>query len=687
MASSFNKAVPMDTPTHTRSRSDSTITHLSPSPSFKEPPPKVRDDNVIIVTPSKFPSRAKREALVLQMPPPDPGGIFQPQMSGRNTPTYSPQTERENFESPTSVLPRHSRGLDFSRACTNLHHSTLPDQATPDSSPKVSHRSLKIPSRRQSVVSNINVESPRVGNNTAGFRPRSLGSTTAMTSDASEDASDSDEDMQSRYDPDEMLATPTSQKHHTVGAFTPSTSSRGENIRGGSVHHPSPDSRRFQPYRRVPRVGRGRGGRLAVLKTQHQNGTDDSSSSTDANDMSTDSPARRESISSVTNNLQISTSTHGTNTSNDSDNEVSPATFRFNSPQVVRRPVTRRSDMYPKSKGFTRIRAQLQEEASPVESDVRRDAEVVRQVRIGSGSQSFFPALNQPPTGDLSPDLTPTLLKDPADVFDVNDTDGLGVTLPTTEVSSVSSPATARRDDELSRPSFKESFFQQSRINTPPLYLPFSRHRSSSGISSEDIRMDSPAATSAGGPSSAGGSTSAGLSQSTSANPLSSQRSESESEVHLFPAPSLPSAPNLPTAAEITRKANAKRRRDDDYFDPTNIKRRAVSPGMSVHSSPVMGQSPVSSTGGWWYGPSKEKRESSSHSLGTSANGSGTPNGNQAELGKNGRSMSMGSSSGAANGNVSLMAPPSTPNLGARRVGLQQGMSDTNDGFVKMTLD
>ncbi len=35
----------------------------------------------------------------------------------------------------------------------------------------------------------------------------------------------------------------------------------------------------------------------------------------------------------------------------------------------------------PKTKGFARIRAALAEETAPVDADVRREAEVVRQVR------------------------------------------------------------------------------------------------------------------------------------------------------------------------------------------------------------------------------------------------------------------------------------------------------------------
>jgi hypothetical protein len=92
----------------------------------------------------------------------------------------------------------------------------------------------------------------------------------------------------------------------------------------------------------------------------------------------------------------------------------------------------------------------------------------------------------------------------------------------------------------------------------------------------------------------------------------------------------------VPTAAEITRKFSSKRRRDDD-FDPTSFKRRAVSPAMSVHNSPVT-QSPM-------------QRESW---------GTRPANNGEANKGPNGGPM--------------------------KRVGFQ-GMVDTNDGLMKMSIE
>lgn len=102
-----------------------------------------------------------------------------------------------------------------------------------------------------------------------------------------------------------------------------------------------------------------------------------------------------------------------------------------------------------------------------------------------------------------------------------------------------------------------------------------------------------------------------------------------------------------------------KRRRDDDY-DIAYVKRRAVSPGMSTQNSPVMTQSPSyrDSNGSWGQPPEKKKdsqnqsansdTSQSSHQAGSSRQGSG-----------------------------------SQP--GGKKLGLQ-GMVDTNDGLMKMSI-
>ena len=85
--------------------------------------------------------------------------------------------------------------------------------------------------------------------------------------------------------------------------------------------------------------------------------------------------------------------------------------------------------------------------------------------------------------------------------------------------------------------------------------------------------------------------------------------------------------------------------RDDD-FDPTYFKRRAVSPGLSLQNSPVLPQSP-----GWWGTP---------------------PQQNKVE-----RVASNGSGSGGQSQNAAGQP---------KRVGMQ-GMNDTNDGLMNMSIE
>jgi hypothetical protein len=163
---------------------------------------------------------------------------------------------------------------------------------------------------------------------------------------------------------------------------------------------------------------------------------------------------------------------------------------------------------------------------------------------------------------------------------------------------------------------FWDTFTDENSRTPPPTFIP---RGSSSGIS-EDILLDSP-------------SFSTPPFQPIPACSTSDNQGSSPSRS------ATPQPGTGPTAAEITRKVNNKRRRDDD-LDPTSFKRRAVSPGMSVHNSPVM-QSPMQRDVTPW--------------------GSRPPS--NGEAGKTGS-------------NVGPM----------KRVGFQ-GMVDTNDGLMKMSIE
>lgn len=109
--------------------------------------------------------------------------------------------------------------------------------------------------------------------------------------------------------------------------------------------------------------------------------------------------------------------------------------------------------------------------------------------------------------------------------------------------------------------------------------------------------------------------------------------------------------PTKLTVFDKPRKGN-KRMRDDD-FDPTYFKRRAVSPGLSVQNSPVLPQSP-----GWWDVKPKTGRDMSNVSVSGDRVGS----------------------TGSVSSNIS------SGMNGVKRIGIQ-GMIDTNDGLMNMSIE
>jgi hypothetical protein len=168
---------------------------------------------------------------------------------------------------------------------------------------------------------------------------------------------------------------------------------------------------------------------------------------------------------------------------------------------------------------------------------------------------------------------------------------------------------------------------------TPP---PPSFPRTGSSAMSEDMNMDSPST-----------STSLTSTYATTGGPdhnmFAGFMSRSSTPQPLVPL----------TAADVLKKSS-KRRRDDD-LDVYSIKRRAVSPGVSVHNSPVMSQSPAQRDGGLW---GRAQRE-------PSISGGGHAAGERSNSG----------------GSIAL-----TPSLGPKRVGLQS-MTDTHDGLMNMSIE
>lgn len=595
-----------------RSLSDSTP-KLEPSPKFREPTRMSKDDNTIIASPitPRRPDFLSR-GLSLQMPPRESPGMPSPAHFAARVP-LSPQLDARNtYASPGSLLPRRSRGAEFSRACTNLHHSTVPDQSSPDSSPTITQKGIKIPPRRPRSNSML-LDSPNVslhggwshGDRTAPSS--SVGSINMMGSEDSSSSSDEVDPLDPEDRDDPMITTPQAK----TNMLFPGLNTGNNNIwpslfsPGGQPNFASMHRARLRKARsrKSSSSASGHSSMASPGPASPPNGKDSGYFAREA--AMRKAGSRRESLSIFANDLHISSG-------NDSGDEAAnlPQT-----PGVVRRPVTRRGNLLPKSRQFGRIKAELFEEAAPIDSEFRREAEIIRQVRESDADPE-----RPSGTAQSSPNLLPT----------VPGLDGPLEGVPEEESeSNMSLDGTTSKglfgafgSLHSGRNSMSNGFWNQRAAHTPPPSFP----RAESSAMSEDMNMDSPFVGTHGSEQNTGWASRAST-----------------------PGPMQP-----PTAAEALKKSN-KRRRDDD-FDEASIKRRAVSPGVSVSNSPVISQSPAQRDSNLWGAATKASRETSI---------SGQSHG---ERSNSGGSMSM------------------TPTLGPKRIGLQ-GMTDTNDGLMKMSIE
>lgn len=255
-----------------------------------------------------------------------------------------------------------------------------------------------------------------------------------------------------------------------------------------------------------------------------------------------------------------------------------------------------------------------------MDSEVRREAEIIRQVREADDGPSL--------TAQSSPSLLPTVpgLDGPLEGVPEEESES-NMSLDGSTTKGLF--GTFGSLHSTHRNSVSSDFWNQRAAQTPP---PPTFPRAESSAVSEDMSMDSPTISASHDNAAPDRSNSMGWTSRAST-----------------PGPMFP-----PTAADGLKKSN-KRRRDDD-FDETSLKRRAVSPGVSVHNSPVISQSPAQRDGSLWGNPTKTGRETS---IGGQSHG---------ERSNSGGSMSM------------------TPTLGPKRVGLM-GMENANDGLMKMSIE
>lgn len=256
----------------------------------------------------------------------------------------------QTYGSPTSVLPRRSRGLDYSRAATNLHHSTLAEASSPDSSPTIGGRAMNIPNRNSGMHGMGHDSSSLWSTMPPSERMNvssSLGSVNMMGSDDS--SCTSDDDLMDADDIDESILT-TPQVNKMVAPFgvphaSPGTGWMAQSAAVSSLMNfqkrqharhkrsnglkTSSGMKSKSPGSRSPPIQRGFGSMDNMYMGPGE------------------SHSRRESISWAANQLHISgnESDDGLKTTLENAEGLPVTPGRDGRPGVIRRAVTRRGNM------------------------------------------------------------------------------------------------------------------------------------------------------------------------------------------------------------------------------------------------------------------------------------------------------------------------------------------------------
>ncbi|CAK1354356.1 hypothetical protein CB0940_01780 [Cercospora beticola] len=556
----------------------------------------------------------------------------------------------------TPAIPRHSRGMDFSRASTTLHHSTLAESDA-DSSPIISHKGMPIPARRLSssamAVDSLNMGSGGAmpwGSLALGHEKStvssSVGSTNLMASESETSSSDDDASMGGDDIEDPVFSTPQVHKLQNSCAPTPfqqSTQAPSTPTAStwGTGSHFSPAQASLLKTIRRTRLHKSSKGR----SRKSSSSASGSGYSSVASPRTTSPPpmrsietagggyfamanaarSRRESLAMGTDSLHLSSG-------NDSGDEANASAT--STPGVVRRPVVRRGNLLPKTKGFARIRAALIEEAAPVDAESRREAETIRQVRERDNSVTDFESHDRPQssTAASSPNLLPAVPESAQEDFG-RDLDGdSGVSRGLGLGTNFSDHAT-RNSGGL---EYWNRFDSSARTPPPATF----GRQSSSAVS--DTNMDSPFGDFTMWRRPRARSSASDASEAIMSNGAGAVLSD---DMHL--------------------QKFKKRPREDD-FDIGTIKRRAVSPGMSTaQNSPVLTNSPSSrdTHGGGWGQPPERLHKAPSN--GSDAGSQAPPT----------RAGSGGSISGGAN----MVSQ-------GKKLGLQP-MADTRDELMKMSIE
>lgn len=505
----------------------------------------------------------------------------------------------------------------------------------------------------------------------------SLGSVNMLGSDSESSDSDDDASMGGDVDEDPILTTPHVHKLQNPNATTPfavapTTPGLGNSVPWGNNFSPAQTSlmrtmrrsKMHKPVRRSRKSSSSASGSGYSSLASPRNTSPppmrsiESATNSGYFHKATAARSRRESLALGTDGLHISSG----NDSGDEASGTAPST-----PGVVRRAVTRRGNLLPKTKGFARIRAALQEEATPVDTESRREAETIRQVRERDGSIAdldFTHDTNQRPEQSTTAQSSPNLLPAVPEAAQEDFAKDLDSDIPPANLPKGLGMNFALHANRNSGGLEYWNRFDPS-LRTPPPPPSFSRYGSSimSDINMDNDTMSTP-----------------NQSQTLWRQPRPRARSSASDASEAF-VPASSSGMQAAGVNDDMHIRKIKRRREDD-FDIATIKRRAVSPGMSAQNSPVLQtHSPNSSkdpNGGnaatLWGQPPERKDKS----LPPSSAGS--------EISEASRLPPPVISMGSRQGSGGSVGGTVTPGGNGKKVG-QQGMVDTNDGLMKMSIE
>lgn len=300
-----------------RSLSDGGGVQLSPSPFIVDTRRTSKDDSSLRgasssgttntdppVTPRR-PDFGVRSGLSLQMPSRDHSTTTPGQAQGaayvKPTPLSPKLDQSHSYASPTNILPRRSRGLDFSRAATSLHHSTLAEQSSPEDSPTTAGRAMNIPSRNigeygMELSSNSlwsimgNQERMNISSSVGSGNQLALGSDSSSSSD--------DDDVMDEEMEDAIMGTPQAAKRGQ-GSGIPWMPGNSPAANGLSSFRSRPRQRSKRRFRGLLSLGFNPAAPPGPSKSPPNNVVSDMKDSPGSH-------ARRESISWAANQLHIS---------------------------------------------------------------------------------------------------------------------------------------------------------------------------------------------------------------------------------------------------------------------------------------------------------------------------------------------------------------------------------------------